>query len=60
MEGLNEEKAGEETALRDPMDMGIPSAVVFLIKKGIGFIFSWSKPPSSISLVLSSAVRGED
>lgn len=39
MKGLNDEKAGVRTALSDPIDIGIPSAVVFLIKKGIGFAF---------------------
>ena len=58
MNGLNDENAGVLTALSEPMDIGIPSAVVFLIKNGIGFAFS-SKPPPSTSLVLSST-RGAD
>ena len=60
MKGLKEEcPRGEVTALKDPIEIGIPSAVVFLIKNGIGLVFS-SKPPSSISLLLSSTLRGED
>ena len=55
--GLNEENAGVLTARRDPIDIGMPSAVVFLIKKGIGAVFL-SKPPS-MSLALSS-IRGAD
>ena len=57
MNGLNDENAGVLTALREPIDIGIPSAVVFLIKKGIGFVFS-SKPPPPTSLELSST-RGD-
>ena len=59
MKGLKEEKAGVVTARKEPMDIGIPSAVVFLIKNGIGLCFL-SSPPSSISLELSSILRGED
>ena len=58
MKGLKEENAGVWTAFRDPIDIGIPSAVVFLIKKGIGFVFS-SKPPTSTLLALSS-INWED
>ena len=58
MNGLNDENAGVLTALREPIDIGIPSAVVFLIKKGIGFVFS-SKPPPPTSFALSST-RGAD
>ena len=56
MNGLKAVNDGVSTGRSAPMDIGIPLAVVFLIKKGIGLFFL-SKPPST-SLELPSGSRG--
>ena len=52
MNGLNEVNVGVSTGLSAPIDIGIPFAVVFLIKNGMGLFFL-SKPPSTSLGLLS-------
>ena len=59
MKGLKDEKAGVLTARREPIDIGIPSAVVFLIRNGMGFVFL-SRPSSSTSLAVSGSSSGAE
>ena len=56
MNGLKDVNVGVLTGRSAPMEIGIPLAVVFLIKKGMGLFFL-SKPPST-SLGLPSGSRG--
>ena len=59
MKGLNAVKVGVSIGRNAPIEIGIPLAVVFLIKKGIGLFF-FSKPPSTSLGLLSESRRGAD
>ena len=55
MKGLNDVNVGISTGRSAPIEIGIPFAVVFLIKKGMGLFFL-SKPPStSLGLLCCSS-----
>ena len=59
MKGLKAVNVGVSMGRNAPMEIGIPFAVVFLIKKGIGLFFL-SKPPSTSLALLSASRRGAD
>ena len=59
MKGLKAVNVGVSMGRNAPMEIGIPFAVVFLIKKGMGLFFL-SKPPSTSLALLSASRRGAD
>ena len=59
IKGLKAVNDGVSIGRNAPMEIGIPFAVVFLIKKGMGLFFL-SKPPSTSLGLLSVSRRGAD
>ena len=54
MNGLKEVNVGVFTGRSAPIEIGIPFAVVFLIKKGIGLFFLSKLPSTSLELLCCS------